>query len=176
MTNQNTPDRTRLLASGLLVVTFAVGALAGAAGDRLLTAEPKAEVAPVTKADSTRSERERDRNRGRRGSILLDPKVLEELGTTVEQRQKINTVLERRDQEAKRIFNEMQPRLDAMMQQTRDELRAQLTPAQLTRLDEIINERRARWEKNRSNGNQSKSPMDSAKKHPESERDHTPRI
>lgn len=169
------PGRTRLLASGLLGVTFMVGALVGAAGDRLLTAEQES-AATVQPAAPREPRNERERNRSPRGSILLDPNVLEQLGTTAEQREKIHAVLARRDQEAKRIYQAMKPELDAMMKETREELRAQLTAEQRTRLDQIIEERRAQWRANRARESSSKTPTDSAKRHPESPRDHEPRI
>lgn len=165
-------QRTRLLASGLLAITFVAGALVGAAGDRLLTAETQEEQ--PTAPPQTEQQREREpAKRNSRGSILLDPKVLEELGTTADQRAKINAILERRDQEAKRIYEKMEPEMVAMMKQTREEIRAQLTADQLKRLDQLIDERRARWRQNRNNAPQSKPQGDSSsgKSH---ERDHEP--
>ena len=165
---EETPRRARALASGLLIVTFVVGALFGAAGDRVLSAgesqvlESKPAVDPQ---GEPRREAEREK-RGSRGSIMLDPKVLDELGTTPEQRAKINALLARRDQETKRIWEEMKPRFDTVMSESRIEIRSQLNADQLKKLDAIIAqrqaERKARHEQNRKNPTAPKSPRDSA--------------
>jgi len=111
MTNE--PRRTRLLASGLLVLTFVVGGLAGAATERVLRGrEP--EQPPVTAADTTEHNRpERGRSRGPR-SILLEPTVLDQLKVTDKQRKKILALLADRDSAAQQLWREMEPRMNAL--------------------------------------------------------------
>jgi Spy/CpxP family protein refolding chaperone len=160
MNTADTPRRTRLLASGLLLISFVAGALVGAAGERLLTAEkPAAQV-----NNEPARPGERDRSRAPR-SILLEPGVFEQIGATAEQRQKIQEILTRRDQGAKRIWSEFAPRMDAMMDSTRGEIRARLTAEQRSKLDQLIEERRARYREQRGHrAPDGKSRPDSAKK------------
>ena len=161
-------QRTRLLASGLLAITFAAGALVGAAGDRLLATEQKPALDPVDSVARQEPKSER-KERPPRGSMLLDPKVLEELGTTAEQRARIHAILERRDQDAKHIFEKIKPELDAMMKASREEIRAQLTAEQVKKLDQLIQERRARHSRERGATSKPQSDTSGEKQR---ERDH----
>lgn len=160
MTTVETPRRTRLLASGLLMVTFVVGALVGAAAERLLSARtPGAGDRPTASNQSS----ERDRKDGPRGgSIFLAPGVFDQIGATPEQRKKIQEILTRREQGAKKIWREFEPRMDAMMDSTRGELRALLTAEQQAKLDQIIKERRARMKEQR--GHREGTRTDTARK------------
>jgi hypothetical protein len=163
------PGRTRLLASGLLAVTFAVGALVGAAGERLIAArEPSRE-----QEQTARTAEERNRGRGasaRGGSIFLEPGVFDQIGATPAQRKTIQDILAHREQGAKSIWREFEPRMEAMMDSTRGEIRAQLTQEQQTKLDQIIRERRARMKEQRGHRDgDTKSKADSTKKKTENQ-------
>ena len=167
MTNE--PRRTRLLASGLLVLTFVAGGLVGAASDRLLGAREPDQ--PTQRAGEHRPEPRR--GRGPR-SILLDPTVLDQLGVKDQQRKTILALLAQRDTAFQKIWAEMQPRMDtvwaafeprfqAMLDASRKEVRAQLDTAQRVKLDSMIKVRRAEREKERAHGPEPRSPMDSGK-------------
>jgi Spy/CpxP family protein refolding chaperone len=152
MSTRDKPNRTRLLASGLLVLTFVVGALAGAATDRALSsAETQVEQRrPATSRDPGRSTR-------RQPSIFYGEGVFDSLAATAQQRQAIEAILARRDREANALFAQIKPSLDAMRKQTWGEMKAQLTAEQLTKLEQIIAERRERWQKDRQH-NQDNNP------------------
>ncbi len=158
------PGRTRLLASGLLILTFVAGGLAGAASERLLRArEPEQPVPEATERSSSNNH-----DRGRRGpgprSILLEPTVLDQLGVNDKQRKKILSLLAQRDTALQKLWGEMEPRMNALrkeyeprfgslMEASRAEVRKQMTAEQQKKLDELIQEWRARREAERQNRN-----------------------
>jgi len=132
--------RARLVATMMLAVTFAVGALAGAAGERLLAAKGKVEV------DNQPSSRNQ---RGGRGSILLEPGVFDLLSATPEQRAEITGMIARRDSLVVQIWDEVEPRLEDVFHRSRRELRLVLDANQELKLDSLLGDRRARWRQNR---------------------------
>lgn len=156
--------RTRLLASGLLVVTFVVGALVGAAGERLLDAREPSPGQPVTASDPGVERDHKPEASPRGGSIFLAPGVFDQIGATAAQRKNIQDILMRREKGAKRIWTEFEPRMDAMMDSTRGEIRAQLTADQQAKLDQIIKERRARMKEQRGHRDDGKSRTDTTRK------------
>jgi hypothetical protein len=164
MTTVDTPRRTRLLASGLLMVTFVVGALVGAAGAGLLDArEPSPSGRRAEGGKGIAGDR-KGTPPSRGGSIFLAPGVFDQIGATAEQRKNIQDILSRREQGAKRIWSEFEPRMDAMMDSTRGEIRAQLTAEQQAKLDLIIKERRARMKEQRGHRDDGKARTDSTRK------------
>lgn len=102
--------RTRLVGFALIAVTFLVGGLAGAAFDRVLTAESVRRDAP--RADE------------RRGHIIDD------VDMRPEQRAAIDVILERRSERMKAAWSEISPRLEAITDSARLEIMAVLTPEQ----------------------------------------------
>src|SRR5262245_3434831 len=158
------PRRIRLLASALLVLTFVVGGLVGAATERVVRGrEP--DQPPISTTDSTaqRSRPERGRPRGPR-SILLDPAVLDQLGVNDKQRKAILGLLAQRDTALQKLWGEMEPRMNAirtefeprfgaLMQKSRADVRAQLDEGQEKILDQLIKERRAERDKKNQNRN-----------------------
>jgi hypothetical protein len=170
MTNE--PRRTRLLASGLLVLTFVVGGLAGAATERLLRGR-ELEQPTVSVTDTAGRRPERARGHGPR-SILLEPGVLDQLEVNGKQRTKIMTLLAERDTALQKIWREMQPRMDAIrsefeprlvstVEESRAEVRAQLNAKQIKMLDQMIQERREQRARQNHNSSDPKSPQDSGK-------------
>jgi len=146
MTNE--PRRTRLLASGLLILTFVAGGLAGAASERMLRAREPDQ--PTPSANGRRPDR--GRPRGPR-SILLEPTVLDQLGVNEEQRRSILAELASRDTASQKLWSEMEPRMNAIwkeyeprwgtiLEQSRARIRSQLDSVQLTKLDSMIRVRR----------------------------------
>jgi Spy/CpxP family protein refolding chaperone len=149
MVTGESPRRTRLLGSALLVLTFVVGSLAGAVTNRAfstrtMTVEQRGSNSPSENGLTTR----------RQPSVFFSPGVFDSLGATPQQRQAIEAILDRRDREANALFEQIKPSLMAMRKQTWGEMRAQLTPEQLTKLEQIIQERRERWHKERQQHNQ----------------------
>jgi Spy/CpxP family protein refolding chaperone len=158
--------RTRLQATGLLAITFVVGGLVGMASQRVVSA---GEPGQPERVAGTPDER-RDNDRGRRGrpSILLDTLVLDQLATTPAQRTKIQAILAQRDSQSRKLLESIEPSMHQMMEQTRLELRSQLTPEQNTKLDQIIKERIARRREQRE-GDAAKDKSDTTKKKTENQ-------
>jgi Spy/CpxP family protein refolding chaperone len=102
--------RTRLVGFALIAVTFLVGGLAGAAFDRVLTAESVRRDAP--------------RGEERRGHII------DQVDMHSEQRAAIDVILERRSERMKAAWSEISPRLEAITDSARLEIMAVLTPEQ----------------------------------------------
>ncbi|HEX7091588.1 MAG TPA: hypothetical protein VF192_15715 [Longimicrobiales bacterium] len=130
MTLASSPRKARFLGFALLVATFAIGAFAGAATDRMLTAR-----APAQAAREEGRGRSRDRDR---------ISTLEQLDLTPEQRVRIDSVLERGRRKAQAFWDEHGPTLRAIVDSTRAEIRSLLTPEQRAEYDRLRAERRRR--------------------------------
>ena len=134
--------RTQLLASGLLVITFAVGCLVGATTDRVLSARE-----PADPPANPHPEKARDGKRHQ----MIDARLLNEISLSSGQRLLIDSILDLREREAKKLWKEQWvPRFNAMMEQTRGQVRAQLTPDQVKQLDDLIEEQRAQHKKHQA--------------------------
>lgn len=137
ITGPPAPRRTRLLSLGLLAITFLVGALSGAALDRVLSADPAPAEAPVVKAP-TQPEARNQRRRERKFDDI------DGLDLSAEQRARIDAILERRKLQIDEFWKEAGPRLRALVDSTRAEIREELTPAQQAEYDRRQAERHAR--------------------------------
>lgn len=133
MTDLLTPGRTRLVGFGLLIATFLVGALAGAAADRVLSADQ-----PDGKARAEREE-------GEQRSYVID-----RVDMSPEQRASIDAILERRSERMRAVWHEAEPRLDAITDSARADIMQVLTPEQRAQYERKLEERRARREKDRA--------------------------
>lgn len=133
MTDLLTRGRTRLVGFGLLVATFLVGALAGAAVDRVLSAEE-----PDRRARAEREE-------GEKRSYVID-----RVEMTPEQRASIDAILERRSERMRAVWQEAEPRLDAITDSARAEIMHVLTPDQRAEYERKLEERRARRQQHRA--------------------------
>jgi Spy/CpxP family protein refolding chaperone len=125
----------RLIGTGLLVMTFVAGGLAGAAVVHVLNAERP----HVSRNDSPM--------RGGPRRLLLDEQFSKELGLTADQRTRIKQILDRRDAQAKQLWQGMEPRLKEFGKQVHDEIQKVLTPEQQKQLDAAIEQRRATFKK-----------------------------
>jgi len=123
----------RLAGTVLLFITFAAGGLAGAAGERVL------------RADDAPKPAQRGEMRGGTRRLLLDEQFANSLGLTAEQRAQIKQILDRRDVEAKKVWGDVEPRLQQVGEATKAEIQKVLTPAQVTQLETAIEQRRAAW-------------------------------
>lgn len=131
----NNGKRARLIGTGLLIVVFVAGALAGAAGERVLRAD-----------DAPRAGQSRDMRGGpgpRR--LILDEAFADKLGLTPEQRSQIKLILDMRDVHAKHVWNEVEPRLKAVGDTTRAEIAKVLSPQQIEQLESEIARRKEAW-------------------------------
>ena len=140
----------RLIGTALLITTFVAGALAGAAAARVATADDKpAAVKPTGHPGAAM--------RGGPRRLLLDEQFTRELGLTDAQRAEIRKILDRRDIEAKQMWQTFEPRLKAFAESTHDEIEKILTKEQAEKLNTAIEQRRASWKKGKY------CPDDSAK-------------
>jgi hypothetical protein len=114
--------KSRLAASGLLALVFALGALVGGAATML--------------ADRSRHEIARF---GDPQSFALYLK--DELGLTGEQREKVVTVLDRHQPAMDSIWGQVRPQFEAERQAVRQEIQALLSPDQARRY-QALNARR----------------------------------
>ena len=130
----STGKRARWIGTALLLTTFVAGALAGAASER------------VMRADDPPAPRERSPEmRGGSRRLLLDEQFARELQLTAEQRTQLKAIMDRRDQEAKKVWSEAEPRLQAVGEQTRAEIQKVLTPEQTQQLETEIARCREAW-------------------------------
>lgn len=130
MTFPESPRQARLLGITLLAATFVFGGLAGAATTRLLgDREPVAAVQDAGRRDGCERRR---------------PSTLDQIDLAPEQRQQIDGVLERRRRQTAAFWDEYGPILRAIVDSTRAEIRAVLTPEQRAEYDRLRAERRRR--------------------------------
>jgi Spy/CpxP family protein refolding chaperone len=115
--------RARALSAALLLAVFTAGFLAGAAVDRAL---------------ADRDDRPHKKWRGPRG---MEAEVLERLDLDAGQREQMETIFERRREEAAAVWKEVKPRLNEVVAGTRDDLSRVLTPEQLEEYDRLMAER-----------------------------------
>jgi Spy/CpxP family protein refolding chaperone len=120
--------RLRLQGLLLLGLAFVSGGLAGIAIEH--TRSVSGERAATTRMPA---------QFGRRGVL---PPQLDGFDLTSEQRAEIQAILERRQPETDSILRLVMPRLNAIMEATRAEIREVLTPEQQEGLDEMMPRRR----------------------------------
>lgn len=138
--------RMRLVGVALLAATFIAGALAGAAVDRVLSADPPQGV--------ERSD-ERGRDRGRRGGDgdgdgdHRRSYVIERIEMSDAQREAIDGILEERSARMRATWREVEPRLDAITDSARVEIMQVLTPEQRAEYERKLKERRRSGEDRR---------------------------
>jgi hypothetical protein len=110
----------------------------GAASDRVLSAREPAAPPPVP-ADKGRDGQRDEKSR----KHMIDARLLNEISLTSAQRLVIDSILDIREREAKKLWREWVPRFNAIMEQTKGQVRAQLTADQVKQMDELIEEHRA---------------------------------
>lgn len=118
--------RMRMLGVALLAATFIAGALAGAAVDRVLSADEPERV-------------ERDRNGHRDRSYIIERVEMSE-----EQRNTIELILEDRSERMRAVWREVEPRMDAITDSARMEIMGVLTPEQRAEYERKLEERRSK--------------------------------
>lgn len=137
-----TGRNARLVGTALLVITFVAGALAGAAVVRVVSAESRGE-AGVRKHSGSSS------IKGSSRRLLLNPEFAKEIGLTADQRARITEILDKRDAEAKALWNGFEPRLHAIGHEVHNEIDKILTPGQQQKLDAALERHRAERKKRR---------------------------
>jgi uncharacterized membrane protein len=134
--------RTRLMGVTIIVVTFLVGGLAGAAFDRVLTAESVRRDAP--------------RDQERRGHII------DQVEMEPQQRAAIDLILERRSERMKAAWSEISPRLEAITDSARLEIMAVLTASQRAEYEARLQA----WIEERERARQDEAPGTDTARHP----------
>ena len=125
-------SRTRLLGMALLMATFVAGGLAGAAFDQVLEAREPDTAAAAKAAECSRG--------GRHGAAA----ILDQLGLSAEQRAEIDRIMERRKAETEAFWDNEGARMREIVDSTREEIRAVLTPEQRAEYDRLRAEYKAR--------------------------------
>lgn len=116
--------RMRLMGVALLAAVFVAGALAGAAVDRVLSAD-----------EPDRVERDRDGDRGR-------SYIIEQVQMSEEQRNTIHLILEDRSERMRGVWREVEPRMGAITDSARMEIMEVLTPEQRAEYERKLEESR----------------------------------
>lgn len=113
-------NRTKLWAVGLIVATFAAGALVGSA---------------ITAAWG---DMDHKRNEGRRERVSYTDRLTRELGLTQAQQESVHVILERRNQAMRDIWTQARPRFDTLRAQIREEITAQLDDEQRAEFEALL--------------------------------------
>ncbi len=169
--SQGRASRLRLAGAGVLVTTFLVGGLGGAALERVRTARSAADVVePPAPVEGRSGERRGDRGgrSDRNGDWQTDfwrRSDYGKLGLDSAQIEQINAVLIRQREQMDAYWKATRPAMDSIVEQTRAGMRAILTPAQQTELDRIRAERRERWRRENAD-------RDSTSGRPQSQHEH----
>lgn len=127
-----TGSRTRVAL--LLFLTFAAGAAAGVAADRLSL------VPGTARAEQPAAEAEPDEDRERRQTTI--ERFADELELTAEQRRRIEAVLEEFRTDLKTMRAEFHPRWHALIDSTRTRIEAVLTPEQVVEYRALLEAQR----------------------------------
>ncbi len=139
--------RSKGLVTVLLAVTFAAGAAVGVAGDRMVAAEDTATHTEVPVA--------------RQGRFTIE-QYADELGLTATQREQIAPILDNVMVEAHALAEEIRPRLVALVEDAKAEVKEFLTPEQVDRYEEILAQREeAERGKKEAAASEAPSPVDS---------------
>lgn len=125
--------RIRAQGIALLLVTFVVGALAGVALERVRVARRLPWEAPRPFPGDMREPP---------GQFM--PAMFRELNLTDQQERQIRRILQDSRQEMDSVLNLMLPRLNAVTDSVRLEIRAVLTPEQAEQLDQLMSRARRR--------------------------------
>lgn len=132
--------RTRLLSFGLLAATFLVGALSGAAVDRVLGGEA-VEAAPAP--DRHESDRRGPETDGRRRYVI------DEVEMSADQRASIDSILARRAERLRQRRSEERQQweqfIGAITDSTLADIKAVLTPEQQAEYERRLEEMRQRF-------------------------------
>ena len=123
MSGPISPRRVWLLSTGVLLLTFVAGSLAGAACERHHRAEAR-------------------RHEGGRGGRHFGAMLKERYGLSNEQAARIDAIVQRRRPRVDSLMATVQPRVRAMFDSTNAEIRVLLTPEQRVKFDRDQERRR----------------------------------
>lgn len=132
-------DRGSLLAGGLVLVTLLLGIVSGIAIDRWLLRDERPRTVAPFRATEAQARFDPARFRTR-----FTGQLSRELNLTADQRVRVESLLVRRQAEARSVMREMSPRLAEVSAKTEAELRKVLTDEQWRKFRERTLERRRR--------------------------------
>ena len=116
--------RMRLLGVALLAATFVAGALSGAAIERVLGAEEPGAVDHGGEQDPRRAY------------------IIDQVDMSEQQRTEIDAILERRSERMRSVWQEVEPRMEAVTDSARMDIMGVLTPEQRAEYERKLEERR----------------------------------
>jgi hypothetical protein len=116
-------NQSKAFAIGLLVAVLLAGIAIGATGSRWMMGHR----APPPRPNRAYADR-----------------LAQQLGLDSAQRDSVAGILRRYDPQMRTIFRSVEPQLDSLRERLRTEIRAQLTPAQRTTYQQLIERERAR--------------------------------
>jgi len=163
----------RSLFTGLVILSiFLAGALSGAAVVRMLSG-PDGVVATEASGDDGP---ERRGNRGRGGGgdgpedgpsgpFAFSRFLEEELDLTPEQRAEVQAILERREEEARRMFRESRGRFQEHLEGTVEEVEEALPSGQASEFRQLIEELERRFRRGGENGPPGPPPLGDGSRH-----------
>lgn len=132
----------------VLILTFAAGAAAGVAGDRLWLAPDRRAVGPDGTAPDTAEPTEERRDPGEhpeRPRTTIE-RFADDLGLTTEQRARIEEILSRHREEMHRMWSEIRPRFRSLVDSARADIEAVLSPDQVEHYRRLLRRRHEGWE------------------------------
>ncbi len=138
----------RTLAGLVVALTFIVGMLTGAVFDRSFTRASAATVPPPRREGPPGSPRERAGREQHRERFVQQ--LTRELDLNPEQVARIDAITRTREQRMNVLWSEVQPRVQALLKETRAEIDQVLTPVQRAKLQELRRQREARERKDTS--------------------------
>lgn len=119
-------NQSKAFAVGLLVAVFLAGIALGASGSRWIIGHR----APPPRPNRAYADR-----------------LAQQLRLDSAQRDSVATILRRYDPQMRAIFASVQPQMDSLRERLRAEIRTQLTPAQQTAYQQLIERDRARFQR-----------------------------
>jgi hypothetical protein len=118
--------KSKAWAMALLLGTLLLGAVGGAAVDRLL----------ISREATAATERDRSGERDRRRDYLAW--LSAELQLDAAQQEQVGAIVERHRELTSALWKETKPRFEELREQLREEIRAQLTDEQLPKYEELL--------------------------------------
>jgi Spy/CpxP family protein refolding chaperone len=139
--------RVRAKGLALLLITFVAGSLAGVALERIMAAQRTPELVPPM-------------GMMRPGMEVPFPMMFSELGLTPDQQTRIREIMEQSRPRTEDVLQETLPRLRALTDSVRQEIRSVLTPEQAATMDSLIMtmRHRGRWQGGRGPGKGQQQP------------------
>lgn len=132
----------------VLILTFAAGAAAGVAADRLWLDPGEGPASSAeTPADSTLREgdSDEDHDRGDRPRTTIE-RFADELGLTQEQRSRIEEILSRHREEMHEMWSEIRPRFRRMVDSARADIEAVLSEEQVEQYRRLLRREHEEYE------------------------------